>query len=204
MQLVSLGLGMELGGQPRPEQMQRFVLPTNDTALPLAGDTPCAARPTADGADLAAATRPHRRRARPPLVSGDRLQPLHQLHGVHRLLPVRRVRRRQGRDDSRRAARQLPQGLPRVQPRLPRKRDHLSAAQDADDRRRVDRGASRSRSTSRSCSARPKRANRPSRRPSASGTSSSCWPAGRRSARASACPSGTKPSLPSRRTSWIR
>ncbi len=35
MQLVSLGLGMELGGQPKPEQMQRFVQPTNDTALPI-------------------------------------------------------------------------------------------------------------------------------------------------------------------------
>jgi NAD-dependent dihydropyrimidine dehydrogenase PreA subunit len=37
MQLVSLGIGMELGGQPRPEQMQRLVQPTNDTALPVAG-----------------------------------------------------------------------------------------------------------------------------------------------------------------------
>ena len=35
MQLVSLGMGLELGGQPKPEQMQRFVQPTNDTALPL-------------------------------------------------------------------------------------------------------------------------------------------------------------------------
>ena len=35
MQLVSLGIGMDLGGQPRPEQMQRFVQPTNDTALPI-------------------------------------------------------------------------------------------------------------------------------------------------------------------------
>ena len=35
MQLVSLGLGMELAGQPRPEQMQRLAQPTNDTALPL-------------------------------------------------------------------------------------------------------------------------------------------------------------------------
>ena len=32
--------------------------------------------------------------AGPALVSGDRLQPLHQLHGVHRFLPVRRLRRR--------------------------------------------------------------------------------------------------------------
>ncbi len=42
MQLVSLGLGMEQGGlqlagQPKPEQLARFVHPTNDTALPLAG-----------------------------------------------------------------------------------------------------------------------------------------------------------------------
>ena len=35
MQLLSLGLG--LGGQPKPEQLQRLVQPTNDTALPLAG-----------------------------------------------------------------------------------------------------------------------------------------------------------------------
>ncbi len=35
MQLVSLGLGMELGGQARPEQLQRLVQPTNDTALPI-------------------------------------------------------------------------------------------------------------------------------------------------------------------------
>jgi NAD-dependent dihydropyrimidine dehydrogenase PreA subunit len=42
MQLVSLGVGLqlgglELGGQPKPEQLQRFVQPTNDTALPVAG-----------------------------------------------------------------------------------------------------------------------------------------------------------------------
>jgi NAD-dependent dihydropyrimidine dehydrogenase PreA subunit len=42
MQLVSLSLGMEpsglkLAGQPKAEQLQRFVQPTNDTALPLAG-----------------------------------------------------------------------------------------------------------------------------------------------------------------------
>jgi NAD-dependent dihydropyrimidine dehydrogenase PreA subunit len=35
MQLVSLGIGMDLGGQPKPEQLQRFVQPTNDTALGL-------------------------------------------------------------------------------------------------------------------------------------------------------------------------
>jgi NAD-dependent dihydropyrimidine dehydrogenase PreA subunit len=45
MQLVSLGIGMDpggqrLGGQPKPEQMQRFVQPTNDTALPLAPGLP--------------------------------------------------------------------------------------------------------------------------------------------------------------------
>src|SRR5687768_12592613 len=33
MQLLSLDLG--LGGQPKPEQLGRFVQPTNDTALPL-------------------------------------------------------------------------------------------------------------------------------------------------------------------------
>ena len=33
--------------------------------------------------------------AGPALVSGDRLQPLHQLHGVPRFLPVRRLRRGQ-------------------------------------------------------------------------------------------------------------
>jgi len=37
MQLVSLGIGMDLGGQPKPEQLQRFVQPTNDTALPVVG-----------------------------------------------------------------------------------------------------------------------------------------------------------------------
>jgi len=37
MQLVPLGIGMELGGQPKPEQLQRFVQPTNDTALPVVG-----------------------------------------------------------------------------------------------------------------------------------------------------------------------
>jgi NAD-dependent dihydropyrimidine dehydrogenase PreA subunit len=35
MQLVSLGMGLELGGQPRREQMQRLAHPANDTALPL-------------------------------------------------------------------------------------------------------------------------------------------------------------------------
>lgn len=37
MQLVSLGIGLDLGGQPKPEQLARLVQPTNDTALPLAG-----------------------------------------------------------------------------------------------------------------------------------------------------------------------
>jgi hypothetical protein len=44
MQLVSLGIGMELGGQPRPEQLQRLVQPTNDTALPLTQPLPLAER----------------------------------------------------------------------------------------------------------------------------------------------------------------
>jgi NAD-dependent dihydropyrimidine dehydrogenase PreA subunit len=35
MRLVSLDFGM--GGEPKPEQLQRFMQPTNDTALPLAG-----------------------------------------------------------------------------------------------------------------------------------------------------------------------
>jgi NAD-dependent dihydropyrimidine dehydrogenase PreA subunit len=35
MQLVSLGMGMELAGQAKPEQIARLVQPTNDTALPL-------------------------------------------------------------------------------------------------------------------------------------------------------------------------
>jgi NAD-dependent dihydropyrimidine dehydrogenase PreA subunit len=47
MQLVSLGLGMELGGlkldgRPKPEQLARFVQPTNDTALPLSTVLPLA------------------------------------------------------------------------------------------------------------------------------------------------------------------
>jgi hypothetical protein len=38
MQLVSLGIGgMELAGQPKPEQLARFAQPTNDTALPVLG-----------------------------------------------------------------------------------------------------------------------------------------------------------------------
>jgi len=36
-QLVSLGIGMEMNGQPRADQLQRFVQPTNDTALPVGG-----------------------------------------------------------------------------------------------------------------------------------------------------------------------
>ncbi|MCI0360809.1 MAG: ferredoxin family protein [Planctomycetaceae bacterium] len=35
MQLVSLGIGMELGGRPKTEQLARLAQPTNDTALPL-------------------------------------------------------------------------------------------------------------------------------------------------------------------------
>ena len=35
IQLVSLGMGIELGGQPRPEQMRRLMQPANDTALAL-------------------------------------------------------------------------------------------------------------------------------------------------------------------------
>ena len=38
------------------------------------------------------------------LVSRHRLQSLHQLHGMHRLLPVWGIRRRFGGDDSRRTA----------------------------------------------------------------------------------------------------
>jgi NAD-dependent dihydropyrimidine dehydrogenase PreA subunit len=42
MQLLPLDLG--LGGQPRPEQLERFVQPTNDTALPLSAPLPLAER----------------------------------------------------------------------------------------------------------------------------------------------------------------
>jgi hypothetical protein len=76
-----------------------------------------------------AAVAADRRADRAALVSGDRLQPLHELHGVHRLLPVRRLRNRPVRDDSGRAARQLPQRLSGVQPGLPGERHHLPPAQ---------------------------------------------------------------------------
>ncbi len=69
-----------------------------------------------------------RRNDVPTLVSGDRLQPLHQLHGVRRFLFVRRVRRRRRRKHLGRTAGQLPQGLPGLQSRVSRERDYLSAA----------------------------------------------------------------------------
>ena len=92
MQLVRPRMDWIGGCQPKPEQLAAVRhSPTNDTApRPHAGrSSPPPAR-IARGRNVAA----HRRRVRPPLVSGDRLQPLHELHGVHRLLPVRRVRRR--------------------------------------------------------------------------------------------------------------
>ncbi len=36
MQLLPLGIGLELGGQPKAEQIERLIQPTNNTALPLA------------------------------------------------------------------------------------------------------------------------------------------------------------------------
>ena len=77
--------------------------------------------------------------AGPALVPGDRLQPLHELHGVHRLLPVRRLRRGLARPDPGREPGQLQEGLPGVQPGLPRARDHVPRVQDAGHRRRAGR-----------------------------------------------------------------
>ena len=75
------------------------------------------------------------RAGRPALVSGDRLQPLHELHGVHRLLPVRRLRRRLARPHPGREPGQLQEGLPGVQPGLPGAGDHVPRLQDAGHRR---------------------------------------------------------------------
>jgi hypothetical protein len=74
-----------LGGSPKPEQVERYLTPApgNVASSELAGGNGV---------------------SRAPLVPGDRLQPLHQLHGVPRFLLVWRLRRRQDRDDPRRAA----------------------------------------------------------------------------------------------------
>ena len=77
--------------------------------------------------------------AGPALVSGDRLQPLHELHGVPRLLPVRRLRRRRAGPHPGREPGQLQEGLPGVQPGLPRAGDHVPRVQDAGHRRRAGR-----------------------------------------------------------------
>ena len=87
---------------------------------------------TSDGAT--GGRQSNRRNIRSALVSGDRLQSLHELHGVHRFLFVWRVRCRSNRHDSGRATGQLSQRLPGVQSRVSRKRDHVSSAQNAGDR----------------------------------------------------------------------
>ena len=87
---------------------------------------------TSDGAT--GGRQSNRRNVRSALVSGDRLQSLHELHGVHRLLFVWRVRCRSNRHDSGRATGQLSQRLSGVQSRVSRKRDHVSSAQNAGDR----------------------------------------------------------------------
>ena len=87
-----MGLDTWIGGSPKPEQIERFIQPTNDTAL----GPPVEIKSPPVLSRHSALRTPHSElgRAWPPLVSGDRLQPLHELHGVHRFLPVRRVRRR--------------------------------------------------------------------------------------------------------------
>ena len=121
--------GAGFGGSPKPEQLERYLhlrkRGRGATERATSQRMPC------DNGDRPSRTRVRPRTPRAALVSGDRLQPLHELHGVHRLLPVRRVRRRRRGDDPGRAARQLPQRLPGVQPRLSGERDHLPAAQDA-------------------------------------------------------------------------
>ena len=139
-----VGLTEWIGGKPAPEALERFHQPTNDTALGLDSSASGEGEPAETGAAQCAADRGRRHAT---LVSGDRLQPLHELHGVHRLLPVRRLRRRRGGDDSGRTARQLPQGLSGLQPRLPGKRHHFPTAQDSRHRGRSGATSVASRST---------------------------------------------------------